>query len=290
MDKRPFAVYRTVEVDIASIINRLGRGITGSKTIKSLTISSLYSHTCLTFATEEMHAHLWHQGPDDFRNSTAMTIVRHHLVKQPNSNQTYLVIADRLDLDSQGLLIVNLNFCGHIDGVREKVYKTGDLVPSLDINHISWVESLRKADKPLFARKSFAIFAAHDLHPRMMMRKVHDTINGGLMARKGGVESVLAEWEGTSSEGIDDITEQWRNNTRERGWWNGGFLLVTGESWDKAEVVAVVETSGSAKTVEKLQVKADVAGELLGRLYVGLITVEELRSHTTLEWLSSPAA
>ncbi|KAK8198460.1 hypothetical protein M8818_006325 [Zalaria obscura] len=244
---------------------------------------SLYSNPLLTYLLEERHGHLWHEGPDHFLNSTPLDIIRHHLTKETDSNQNYLVIADRSDLEGQGLLVINLNFHGHIDALREKVYKTSDFVPSLDINHVSWVDSLRKAERPLFPRKSIALFAAVDLHPRMMMRKIHDTMNGGLDGRREGMGSIMADWESASSENFDEVVQQWRSNAREREWWNGAIVLVTQESWKEGEVVVVIETPESGHKVEKVQVKAGLAGELLLWLYVGLITAKEARSENGLD-------
>lgn len=273
MDSRPFAVYRTAQVDLTPIIERLGKGITGGPIahLKML-------RTTANARIDQDHAWFWHRGQDSFIHRQPTDIIQHHR-KQDDVNQSYLVIVDEEDVDVTGLLVVNLNFSSTVDAVREKTYRVGDFVPSLDVGNSSWVDHLLQASQPLYPRKAFAVFVFPDLNPRYLMKEITDKINRGLHGRKASTGSVVAEWENVSGD-IDETVTYFKKHQTERDWNSDYFVIVSGESWAREEVTLVC--MGKDGISELLPQKVDFAGEALSWLYTGLITVAELKDNDTL--------
>ncbi|MDI1492222.1 MAG: hypothetical protein OHK93_003434 [Ramalina farinacea] len=251
MDKRPFAIYRTVEgIDIDALYDRLGRGITG----------------------KEEHHSLWHALPDPILDSTPTSIVKAHHANQ-DLNQHLLVIADHPDLADRGLLIVNLSFSSLADALRQKVYFASDFVPSVNVGNTSWSETLANATLPLYPRRKFAVFAHENFHPRYLIKEVLEKMNAGVGGRRKDTGTVFGEWE--PGEGKGDCVDFWRENAREREWDGRAFVVVRKEAWEKGRVVLLVEAEGG-EAIEEVEVEAEEVGDVLVWLFVGFVGMREL--------------
>ena len=45
--------------------------------------------------------------------------------------------------------MVNLDFNGSVDAIRQKIFFAGDIVPSLNVANEDWEENLSNAEMPL---------------------------------------------------------------------------------------------------------------------------------------------
>ena len=136
---------------------------------------------------------MWHAIPDPFTNSTPTQIIHHHRSYSKSLNQSLLFIADRQDLYAQGLLIVNLNFKGSIDALRQKIFVEGDFVPLVNIGNTVWEETLSNATLPLYPRRKFAVFVDQGFLLRYLMREVLERMNECAGGGVGGDGEVLEE-------------------------------------------------------------------------------------------------
>ncbi|KAG7006547.1 hypothetical protein G7Y79_00014g037220 [Physcia stellaris] len=162
-DKRPFAVYRTVDVDIDAIVDRLGKGMTGKCVPEENELDDLRSHP-LPPTPEESHHDLYHAHPTPLLSLTPSQVIAQHRTLT-HLTQSLLLIADRTDLPTHGLLIINLTFANRPDAQRQKLYYATGFVPSINIGEVSWSETLANATLPLYPRKQFALFADPGFQP-----------------------------------------------------------------------------------------------------------------------------
>lgn len=254
MDKGRFAVYRTVDVNVVDIVDRLGKGITG----------------------KEKHHDMWHAIPESFIGSTPTQLIHHHRSRSKSLNQSLLVIVDRQDLAAEGLLVVNLDFKGSIDALRQKIFFAGDFVPSVNIGNTPWEETLSNATLPLYPRRKFAVFADRGFHPRYLMTEALKRMNAGLGNRRAETGSVFADWESAPGDDVGEIVRFWRENARERDWDARYFVLVRKDAWDQGKADMISLQDGQDKAHETTM-NVDRIGEVLVQLYVGLKTLDEVK-------------
>lgn len=223
---------------------------------------------------------MWHAIPESFIGSIPTQLIHDHRSHSQSLNQSLLIIADRPDLDAEGVLVVNLNFKGSVDALRQKVYFAGDFVPSVNVGNTSWEETLSNATLPLYPRRKFAVFADQGFHPRYLMREVLDRMNSGLGSRRAGTGTVFAEWESAPGHDIGEIVRFWRENAREREWEARYFVLVRKDTWSKGKAVIVSVESGQDEA-RKTTIEVERIGEVLVWLYVGLVTSDEVEETNT---------
>lgn len=225
---------------------------------------------------EEKHHDMWHEIPESFIGSTPTQIVHHHRTHCKSLNQSLLVIADRQDLAAEGLLIVNLNFKGSVDALRQKVFFAGDFVPSVNIGNTTWEETLSNATIPLYPRRKFAVFADRGFHPRYLMTEVLNGMNAGLGNRRAKTGTIFANWESAPEEDVRDIVRFWRENAREREWDSRFFVLVKSDAWDHGKAIMMSIKEGQDE-VQEMTIDVENIGEVLVRLYVGFVTLDEVK-------------
>lgn len=279
MDKGKFAVYRTIDVNVTDIIDRLGKGVTGSKhpvpNLHPQCTQNKYDY-CIEIGAEENHHDLWHEIPGSFIGSTPTQIIHHHRTHCKSLNQSLLVIADRQDLAAEGLLIINLDFKGSTDALRQKVFFAGDFVPSVNVGNTTWEETLSNATLPLYPRRRFAVFADRGFHPRYQMTEVVKRMNAGLGNRRAETGTIFANWESAPGDDVGEIVDFWRENAREREWDDRYFVLVRKDAWDHGKAVMISVEDGKDETHE-MMIDVERIGEVLVRLFVGFVTLEEVK-------------
>lgn len=129
-----------------------------------------------------------------FSNTEPADLIEHHRKSEQNLDQTFFVVVGRLDWEKQGILVVNLNFKGYVDAIRQEVNIAGDDVPSMNIGNTTWFENLCYADQPLFPRNKFAVYVQerHDevvastRSSRNKLQELNSLIHEGLDGRKSG--------------------------------------------------------------------------------------------------------
>lgn len=219
---------------------------------------------------------MWHAIPESFVGSTPTQIYHHHRAHSKSLNQSLLVIADRQDLEAEGLLVVNLNFKGSVDALRQKVFFAGDFVPSVNIGNTAWEETLSNATLPLYPRRKFAVFADRGFHPRYLMTEVLNRMNAGLGSRRAETGTIFANWESAPGDDVGEIVRFWRENAREREWDARYFVLVRKNAWDNGKAVMISVEDGQDEAQETA-IDVDRIGEVLVWLYVGLVTLDEAK-------------
>ena len=111
------------------------------------------------------------------------------------------------------------------------------------------------------------------------MKDVLEKMNGGVRGRRAGTGTIFSEWENPPEEAGGDrnkLVRWWNENAIEREWDTGGFVIVTKDAWNKGQVVFSSQEDREEDAKETL-IDAESVGELLVWLYVGFITLDELR-------------
>ena len=219
---------------------------------------------------------MWHAIPESFIGSTPTQLINHHRSHRTSLNQKLLVIIDRQDLEAEGLLVVNLNFRGSVDALRQKTFFAGDFVPSVDVGNTAWEETLANATLPLYPRRRFAVFADPGFHPRYLMTEVLNRMNAGLNNRRADTGTIFANWASALGDDVAETTRFWRGNAREREWDARHFVLVKKDAWDNGKAVVISVVEGLDKARETM-IDVERIGEVLVWLYVGLVTLDEVR-------------
>ena len=219
---------------------------------------------------------MWHEVPESFIGSTPTRIIHHPRIHGKSLNQYLLVIADRQDLAAEGLLIANLNFKGSIDALRQKVFFAGEFVPSVNISNTAWEETLSNATLPLYPRRRYAVFADRGFHPRYLMTQVLNRMNAGFGNQRTETGTIFANWECAPGDDVEETVQFWRKNAREREWDGRYFVLVRKDEWDQGKAMLMSVEEGQDKAQETT-VDMEKIGEVLVRLYVGLITLQEVK-------------
>ena len=219
---------------------------------------------------------MWHEVPESFIGSTPTQIVHHHRTHCKSLNQSLLVIADRQDVATEGLLIVSLNFKGAIDALRQKVFFAGDFVPSVNIGNTTWEETLSNATLPLYPRRKFAVFADREFHPRYLMTEVLNQMNAGLGKRRAETGTIFANWESAPGDEVGKIVRFWIENAREREWDGRYFVLVRKDARDHGKAVMMSVDEGQDEAQE-MTIDVEKIGEVLVQLYVGFVALDEVK-------------
>ncbi|KAI7270787.1 hypothetical protein KC345_g7334 [Hortaea werneckii] len=119
-------------------------------------------------------------------------------------NQRFFLIADRHDIEIEGLLVVNLDFQGVPDAARMKAHEAYYAVPSLNIDNTDWQDDVKTAAAlPNNHRKAFAVLVDPNLNSRRNVTHIVEKIHQGVQSSHGETATVLAEWEGVDADKME---------------------------------------------------------------------------------------
>ena len=206
--------------------------------------------------------------------------------KQQDLNQQFVVIADDQDIARRGLILINLNYRGTPDAIRQKAHVIGEFIShellSYDDDYAeAWRAHVIYRTSPiLYPLRSFAIFVARSCTDReMISNALNDAIfcgnHTGWNGRHREFPPVLAQWEMMTTSASAQH-EQWRIEKD----WNEHYYVVVGDGlMDDAEVEIV-----SVKSQRRWKLPIANFCEILHYLTIGLITEEEL----SLPWKAQP--
>lgn len=265
-DFRPFAFYNIegVEVDLELLI-------------KEKLVSGAWHYTCNLFrrpSTEYIE-------PDDveedtwkvmsFTGAQSEDVINFHKGRK-NVNQRFLVIADRQDIEAEGLLVVNLDFQGVSDTVRMKAHKVCYALPSLSIDNTDWQEDIKtSATVPKGLCKAFAMLVDPSPACRRNATQIVERIHQGVQSSHDETNGVLAEWEGIDTDILEDFIKYFDQWKVEKDWQVELFICVRQPTIKSGQVEIV-----SAKSRKSIQLPYEKAGELLVSLAIGSIDESEL--------------
>lgn len=187
-------------------------------------------------------------------------------------NQQFLLIADRQDIETEGFLVVNLDFQGVPDAVRMKAHKACHALPSLSIDNTDWQEDIKMSGTvPTNLCKSFAVLV--DPTPTCRRNEAHivERIHRGVQSSHNEANGVLAEWEGVDTDILEDFLRYFDQCKVEKDWQGEFFICVREPTIESGQAEIV-----SAKSRKSIQLPYEKAGELLASLALGSIDESEL--------------
>ncbi|KAI9821623.1 MAG: hypothetical protein M1827_002204 [Pycnora praestabilis] len=257
MDFLEFGVYQSVDVDMKPLVNVLSKGVFGDKD----------------------QADMWRLQPRRFTGQRITSIITHHqaTAQQQALNGTFFVVVDREDWQEEGLLVININFQGSVDAIREAVNVAGDSIPSLSIANTTWFENLCNGELPLFPRKLFATYVVENAREDVKMADVLSKVNGGLRGRKAGSDmrgGICVGLNYTASS--EDILKRHKEASAKEGYHSTMFIIVKDAGWER-EGVVLVHIKG-AQEPNEYTLEAGTVGELLQWIYVGLTSLVEIEA------------
>lgn len=206
--------------------------------------------------------------------------------KQHDLNQQFVAIADDRDIARRGLLLINLNYKGTPDTIRQKAHAIGGFVNNELMDYDgdyaeAWCDHVvYRTSTTLYPLRSFAIFVAKYCTDReMISSELGSAIfcgkHTGWNSRHSQFPSVLAQWEMLTSSASTQH-EQWRIEKD----WNELYYVIVGDGlMDDAEVEIV-----SVKSHKRWEWSVSNFCEIMHYLTIRLITEEELSS----PWKAQP--
>lgn len=108
------------------------------------------------------------------------------------------------------------------------------------------------------------------------MTEALNRMNAGLHNRRADTGTIFANWASAPGDDVVETTRFWRENAREREWDARHFVLVKKDAWDKGKAVVISVDEGLNKACETV-IDVERTGEVLVWLYVGLVTLDEVR-------------
>lgn len=183
---------------------------------------------------------------------------------QKDVNQRFLLIADRQNIETEGLLVVNLDFQGVPDAVRMKAHKACYALPSLNIDNTDWQEDIKTSiTVPTDVCKAVAVLV--DPSPKCRRNATHivERIHQGAQSSHGETTTVLAEWEGVGTDILEDFMkyfDEWKAGKD----WQSQFCICVREPIIESGQVEIV----SAKSRKSIQLPCEKAGEALASLAI----------------------
>lgn len=207
-------------------------------------------------------------------------------IKQQDLNQQFVVIADDRDVARRGLILININYKGTPDAIRQKAHAIGEFISHELIDHDddyaqAWSHHvIHKTSTTLYPLRSLAVFVAKNCADREMISAELDSAlfcgkHTGWNSRHRDFPSLLAQWELVTTSPSTQH-EQWRIEKD----WNEDYYVVVGNGlMDYSEVEIV-----SVKSKRRWSWSISNFCEVLHYLTIGLITEEELSS----PWRAQP--
>ena len=101
-------------------------------------------------------------------------------------------------------------------------------------------------------------------------------MNAGLGNRRAETGTIFANWESAPGDEAGEIVRFWRENAREREWDGRYFVLVRKDAWDHGNAVMMSVEEGQDEA-QKMKIDVEKIGEVLVRLYVGFVTLDEVK-------------
>ncbi|KAI9794277.1 MAG: hypothetical protein M1833_000420 [Piccolia ochrophora] len=244
-----FALYSTVRTDIDKLLKTLNLGIMGKH-----------------------EGRQWEIPSGSFLDRPVSAITHHHRSNPSPFNTVYFVVADRLDWETYGILVVNLDFDGFIDATRMKANVAGDAVPSTEIANSDWYEHLRAKEDPNYPSGFFAVYVAEHVGGQKDIENLLEILNYGLEGRKEEAAPVCRLAPVRIGD-VANIIKRHSNIAKEGGFDPTKFILADSRNWDEDGVVMVHLVEGAEPDSSRRPV--DVAAEVMTWVHVGLLTWEE---------------
>jgi hypothetical protein len=207
-------------------------------------------------------------------------------VQQKDMNQQFVVIANEQDFARRGLLLINLNYKGTPDAIRQKSHAISDFICHGLIDHDeaygeAWSDYvINNTRSTLYPLRSFAMFMNnHCTNARMLSYHLKDALlsdkHASFMHRHRHFPPVLAQWKWPESTELKQLQED-----RAEMDLNEDYYAVVGDGlMDDAEVEIV-----SVKSGKRWKWSFENFCDIMHYLTIGLITEEEL----SLPWKAQP--
>ena len=252
-----FCLYATVDIDLSDILATLNHGIFG----------------------DSDSGDQWYPSSHSFIDRPLSSIVHHHRAQPESFNKRYLVIVDRPDWKTEGVVAVNLAYEGFIDAARLKANVAGSAIPSVSIGNSDWIEAIHD----VVNRTSFAIYADVWFDKGDAPDKLLKALNSGLDSRKDS-DFLVCRLVDDYFVGTTDVNFVARNHAAiaAQGGYDPQFFIFADDT-DLDEYGVIIARIAADGSVESCRKPVDVAAEVLTWVQVGLYTWEEAK-----EWDDEP--
>lgn len=229
-------------------------------------------------ADKKQHG-LWATIPQLFSDKEPAALVKQHRDPSQSShlNQSLFLVVDRVEWEKEGLIVINLNFKGYVDAIRQQANVAGDDVPSMNIGNTTWFENLCNGTRPLFPRNMFAVYVQErrkaSFTTRASEKELQDLtrlLQGGLDGRKLGSDQNggVCVLELVEAQDMDKMKNHHAQLAKEKGYNSSIFAMVDNDAWD-SHIILLVGVGGRK---EGLRVHIAMVVELLQWSHVGLLS------------------
>jgi len=200
--------------------------------------------------------------------------------------EQFVTIANEQDVARRGLLLINLNYKGTPDAIRQKAHAIGDFIGHelVDYDHeygAAWsYHVINKTRSTLYLLRAFAMFvekfcADRAFISRQLEHAIRSDKHASFMDRHSQFPPVLAQWELLETSEL----KQHEQSRVEKDWSEDYYVVVGDGLMDDAEVEIV-----SVKSGKRWKWGFENFCDTMHFLTIGLITEEEL----SLPWKAQP--
>ncbi|KAI9794421.1 MAG: hypothetical protein M1816_005491 [Peltula sp. TS41687] len=228
-------------------------------------------------------------------------VIAHHRSHRADPNDKLILVADRSDWRTQGLLSLNLDFHGHVDGFRDQASDAADGLDCVGVNK-EWAEVWNWAKPPLNPAEGwFAVYsttaaaaAATGLPPSesddtgdgvgsSAFEDALRSLNAGIQGEKASFRQVCRRAStragaggGGGGGGYQDIIAGHRAMAEQGHHDPTYFILVDRADW-ATDGVLLVKLGGDGEREETFRQPAELGAEVLSWIYIGLITWDKAK-------------
>lgn len=175
--------------------------------------------------------------PTQFTEETVTSAVKFHRANarvDGDIQPSYCLVLDTLPTSASGVLLINLDYFGRIDGVRMPLDEAGITISSLSIGNTTWQEcreSCNDQGLPLSPRQYFLVYDQLSKGKSSVFDAFLQLMNDGLGSLNSTVDQGFAEYRDIYSRGpertnIDEVMRTHRQFTTEKGYRNDMLAIV----------------------------------------------------------------
>lgn len=222
--------------------------------------------------------------PNQFTGETVTSAIKYHRANarvDGDIQPSYCLVLDTLPTSASGVLLINPDYLGRIDGVRMPLEEAGISISSLSIGNTTWQECRETCNDqglPLSPRRYFLVYDQLSKGKTSTFDAFLQSMNDGLGSLNSTVDQGFAGYRDIYSRGpkrtnIDEVMDKHRQCATEKGYCDDMFAIVDNDM--ENDGVLFIHLGGEDRDIMRFRKKQPEAGEILNWVHTGLFTWEE---------------